>query len=164
MNTILARPKSRRLIAAMIGFVLFLLPGTAQALTTAWICGPSGCKYEQVRVQYTAAGPGGIDQQHQVWGSTASGTCDPTNDGIRWRIERTRLVTVNSIVQFDGGPYSWHTNCTIDNSPPPPSGWWFVTINKSWSQSPSTKMEFWVFHDHACTGCDFTDYAKFTFP
>lgn len=128
---------------------------------TSWVCG-SSCKYDQVRVQYNPAGGGGTDEQHHHWGSTASGACDPGNDGIQWRVENTKLVS-NGVTKFTWGPSVWRTNCTIDNSPPPPT-YWFVTVNATYTRGPATYMRWMIFHDHACAGCDFTDTITINFP
>lgn len=143
-------------VVSLAVVLALMFPFPASASTTSWSCGNTACKYDQARVQYSGFG-GGVykDEQHHIWGSTASGTCDPGNDGIQWRLEKSELW-VDAVRKFTWGPEStWHTNCQIDNVPPPP-GWWSITVNKGYEVVGSAYGKHWIFHDHACSGCDFT--------
>lgn len=124
------------------------------ASTTSWLCGGTACKYDQARVDFSGGFGLYTVDKHQIWGSTASGTCDPTNTGIRWRIQSSELW-VDGTRRFNWGPSVYYTNCTIDNSPPPP-GWWNVTVNRTYNLAGSAYSKHTIFHDHSCGGCDFS--------
>jgi hypothetical protein len=108
-------------------------------------------------VKYTpSVGTVYVVDAHHIWGSTASGTCDPSNDGIRWRIEKAE-VWADGVRISNKGPYLFETNCQIDNFPPPGPGYWFVNVGVAYEDAGTAYGKHLVFHDHACAGCDFTD-------
>lgn len=150
-------------MAVMTLVALLALAATgAHAATTVWKCGPSHCKYDQARVDYSGGSGLYAVNKHQIRGSTASGTCDPSNSGVRWRIQSSE-VWVDGVRQFLWGPSVYYTNCQIDNAPPPP-GWWNVTVNKTYNLAGSAYSKQVVFHDHSCAGCDFTDTITHSLP
>lgn len=138
------------LLVVLLAFATLFPMVSAQAAETAtsWTCGTSGCKYNQTQVTYD----GNTVKKHRIWGSTASGTCDPTNDGIQWRVSSTKIYSNGYVVYSSSGSYQ--TNCTIDNSPPPPTWWtWYPETGTN----PCCRFSrHWVFHDHLCAGCDWT--------
>jgi hypothetical protein len=152
----MTRPIAVRLLPALI-LAGLLAAGfaTASASTTPWVCGPTHCKYDQARVQFVGSNGIFTDQQHHIWGSTISGTCDPENNEVRWRLSLTELW-VDGVRLFGPVQGTWHTNCQIDLSPPPPT-YWYVTVNRTYDASSSAYAKHQVFHDYDECPCDFTD-------
>lgn len=76
---------------------------------TDWRASAEGChKYAEVKRIFQ----GGTLKE--VWwrGGTASGTCDPTNDVNRWRIESVYVIRVgDNQLRWRFGPSDWHSNC-----------------------------------------------------
>jgi len=147
--------KVRGLTSFFLALLVLLVALPAWAATTSWICGSAGCKYDQARAQYTGGFGLYTVQEHHIWGSTASGVCDPSNDGIQWRWDASELW-VNGVKVFSNGPSIWRTNCNIDNAPPPP-GYWIINVNRSYDSAGSAYSRHVIKHDHACGGCDFSD-------
>ncbi|GEM_PF-1749300 len=120
-------------------------PAEAHAEYTTWKCAPAGCKYAKARVRY--------DRHIKFWyvaywrGGTASGSCDPGNNVIKWRLNEIRAING---LDYSYGPAGWRTNCNVD------SWTWRRTVNRFWSGGLDIRYSF--FHDVACAGCDFTSY------
>lgn len=52
----------------------------------------------------------------EVWwrGGTASGSCDPTNDVVKWRLESVYVIRVgDGRLRWQYGPGGYHSNCNV---------------------------------------------------
>jgi len=95
------------------------------------------CKYAQGKVNYTSSTVTALSW----WGSTASGTCDPSNDVKRWQLQGTSLyndATGTKIYGYTSGV--WRTNCEIVTNNSPPYAW-AVSPNKS--RPSNASAHFW---------------------
>jgi hypothetical protein len=76
-----------------------------------WRASAEGChKYAEIKRVFS----GGT--LTEVWwrGGTASGTCDPTNDVDRWRLESVYVIRVgDNKLRWQFGPSDWHSNCDV---------------------------------------------------
>ena len=115
------------------------------------------CKYHQAKVQYTSS----VVNYLSWWGSTASGTCDPSNDVEKWRLDGTSLYNDTSNAKLYGwGPQSWKTNCNIVNTPNPPWAW-AVAPNVSRPSNASAHY-WWRFYNEGAS-VPWTQYLRADF-
>lgn len=121
----------------------------AHAGTTAYKCVNAGCKYGKVRAAYTSL----IHDRADNRGATASGTCDPTNDVTRWRVERLRIYEGTTQRYSTSSPFGWHTNCALATY-----YWGTNVVREDIPDSMYTKTH-WE-RDASCSGCDFDQWVN----
>lgn len=145
-------------VALLIATTIGLAMPVEAASWTPWKCSNAGCKYDQFRVYYD----GNVVLIHGYFGSTASGSCDPSNDGIRWRLQQTSLFKGSNLIHQTGGD-SWRTNCTTKNNPPPPTNWHKAMGTPQNVPPPGRSSHLWSWHEHECSGCSFQSYIRWDY-
>ncbi len=145
--SLVSRRHFQRILASLVVFVVTFAvipapPADAFVQYSSWKCAPAGCKYAQARIKYDRA----IKKLHVAYwrGGTASQSCDPDNDVIKWRL--TEIDAVNGM-SWDYGPTSYKYNCNVYSTT------YGVGVYRYWSGGLDMRFEF--FHDVACSGCDF---------
>ncbi len=117
---------------------------------------PLGCKYSQGKVEYNA----NTVQYLSWWGSTASGTCDPSNDVQRWQLQGNAVYNdANGAKVYGYTSGVWKTNCEIVNNNQPPWAW-VVAPNVSWPSNASA--HFWWMYQQP-DGRLWFDYLRLDF-
>lgn len=142
-------------IAVLICALVVGFPDLASASTTGFRCSADGCKYAQGKVDYTST----TITAHSWWGSTASGTCDPTNNIDKWQLRATAAYNDSSgvrIYHYESG--IWRTNCQIVNDTNPPWAW---TVNPNVSKPSNPSSHFWW--RHSLPGPDFYPYVRWDY-
>jgi hypothetical protein len=112
----------------------------------------AGCKYAQGKVDYTST----TVTAHSWWRSTASGTCDPSNNIEQWKLRSTAIYNDTTGVRvylYESGV--WRTNCEIVNNTSPPYAW---VVNPNVSKPSNPSSHFWW--QHALPGLDFYPYVE----
>lgn len=134
------------LVAVVLG-ILLIQPMNAEATWsyTAYRCAAAGCKYGKYRAAYDSYA------HREYWhvGATASGTCDPTNDIVQWRVSETRTYE-DSVLKYTAGPFGWHTNCALL------AYLWTVTVPRDYAVGLMQSRAHFEW-DAACGGCDFDE-------
>lgn len=137
------------LFATLLAFHFLLLIGAMPARAwsnTAYKCAVSGCKYGQYRAAYDSLAHHQTDHR----GSTASGSCDPSNNVIQWRVSETRTYE-NGSSKYSAGPLGWHTNCSLSTY------YWTQTVPRDYSPGLMRSRGHFEW-DASCTGCDFDEF------
>ncbi len=116
------------------------------------------CKYHQGKVEYSSTKINYVSW----WGSTASGSCDPSNDVVKWRLQGVSVFNDYTDVKLYGwGPQSWQTNCQIVYDENPPWAWSLYTgINRP---SDASSHYWWQFYSSGSGGYYWTGYLRLDF-
>jgi len=131
-----------------VSLLVATFPPPAYAFVyTSWKCAPAGCKYAQGRAYYS---PGANYLSQSQWrGGTASQSCDPTNDVIKWRLAESSLFEYAPEwrTTWVYGPTSWKYYCNV----------YFITYGVVVGEFYGTRADLWqeFYHDASCSGCDF---------
>lgn len=147
------------LVFATMFVPMVALPRSASAEHVPFNSGfhcSSSCKYAQGKVEYGSSLVGHLSW----WGSTASGTCDPTNDVTRWRLDHTAVYNDGNNAKIYGwGPSTYSTNCQIvnDNNPP-----YAYVLDTQLIRPNNASAHFWWKHDTA-QGFSFQEYVRIDF-
>lgn len=78
---------------------------------------PNACKYDQAKLSVSGdCGSGSCTISTVSWrGGTASGSCDPGNDIVSWRLEYVRIHKVSDgTVLWQYGPGNRQTHCNSE--------------------------------------------------
>jgi hypothetical protein len=92
--------------------------GLETTCSDGWITEAGSCKYAKAKDRTHC-----VDQlctkitiDEVKWrGGTASGSCDPSNNIVKWRLLNVKIVRASdSVVRWKYGPGNYHTNCDVD--------------------------------------------------
>lgn len=134
------------LILAVLAMEAFPKAAQASWAYTPYVCAMAGCKYGQYRVAYDSY----AHQRYYHRGATASGTCDPSNDVVRWRVSNTRTYENGSLKNSDG-PFGWHDNCALATYT------WTKLVPRDYRPGLMQSRGHYEW-DVACSGCDFDEF------